>query len=326
MGVVIMGLTVAFAWLFALLGWDAPGADASDSFATSAMRWMMFLPIGIQFLVSAFMHTVLAKKTAAMIGWHTNGFQYEIGFASLGIGIAGIVSCYLGPDAWLPLAIVVSVFLLGAAAHHIVETVREKNFNPVKPLLLLYDIALPVPRWALLIVGGVSSLAGKQNREGRRAGRVAVSAVERAVSATGGCDRATGHRQGDCPAGRGGRTQPRTAHRAGRCPDQRPRGHSWVHRADVAVPGSAAVLRRRGGLDAASLDRMSVRPFTTRRTRRLGTPVLVYSGVWTLLRVTAALVLMALGTDDETWRLQGGSRRSSCGSRGSTQLRRQPPR
>lgn len=52
--------------------------------------------------------------------------------------------------------------------------------------------------------------------------------------------------------------------------------------------------------NAASLDRMSVRRFTARRTRRLGTPVLVYGGVWTLLLVTAALALLALGTDDET--------------------------
>ncbi|MCB0914892.1 MAG: stearoyl-CoA 9-desaturase [Actinobacteria bacterium] len=155
MGVVIMGLTVGFAWLFALLGWDAIGAEAGDTFATSAMRWMMFLPIGIQFLISAFMHTVLAKKTAAMIGWQTNGFQYEIGFASLGIGIAGLVSCYLGPEAWLPLSIVVTVFLLGATANHILEMARDKNFKPGNSLILIYDIGLPVSLWALLIFGGL---------------------------------------------------------------------------------------------------------------------------------------------------------------------------
>ena len=32
MGVVIMGLTVGFAWLFALLGWDAIGAEAFSEF------------------------------------------------------------------------------------------------------------------------------------------------------------------------------------------------------------------------------------------------------------------------------------------------------
>ncbi len=51
------------------------------------MRWMLFLPAGIQFIVSGFMHTVFAKSTASGIGWKTNGFQYELGFASWGLGI-----------------------------------------------------------------------------------------------------------------------------------------------------------------------------------------------------------------------------------------------
>ena len=70
-------------------------------------------------IVSGVMHTFFAKKTAAMIGWQTNGFQYEIGFVSFGMGIAGLVAATLGSQAWLIVSIALSVFLLGAAANHI---------------------------------------------------------------------------------------------------------------------------------------------------------------------------------------------------------------
>lgn len=155
MGILIMAVVLALAWIFALLGWSPPGAVAGEPFADSAMRWLMFMPVGLQFLVSAFMHTVLAKKTSAMIGWQTNGFQYEIGFVSLGIGIAGLVASFLGRDAWLVLSIVVSVFLLGAAANHIKEMIGEKNFKPGNSMILVYDIGLPVSLWAVLIAGGM---------------------------------------------------------------------------------------------------------------------------------------------------------------------------
>ena len=67
MGVVIPGLTVVIAWVLALLGVTSIG-EAQGTFAGDAMQWMLFLPGGIMFLVSALMHTVLAKRTAAQIG------------------------------------------------------------------------------------------------------------------------------------------------------------------------------------------------------------------------------------------------------------------
>jgi hypothetical protein len=145
----IPGLTVVLAWIFALLGWSAVGADPSDTFSDSAMRWMLFLPGGIMFLVSAVMHTVLARKTAAQIGWQTNGFQYEIGFVSLGLGLAGIVAANSGSDAWWPIAIAQGVFLVLAAVNHVIEMKRTRNFAPGNTFILVYDIGLPVSYLAL---------------------------------------------------------------------------------------------------------------------------------------------------------------------------------
>ena len=50
------------------------------------LAWMFFLPVGIMFIFSGFMHTVLAKSTVQSIGWMSNRFQKEVGFVSWGMG------------------------------------------------------------------------------------------------------------------------------------------------------------------------------------------------------------------------------------------------
>lgn len=155
MGVVIVPLVFAFAWIMALFGVTAPGAESGAPFATNAIIWMLSLPVGGMFIVSGFMHTVLAKKTSAMIGWQTNGFQYEVGFASLGIGIAGIVAASTTQTiAWVVVTIVVTTFLLGAAANHFKEMIRDKNFAPGNTIINISNIGLPVSLWALLFATG----------------------------------------------------------------------------------------------------------------------------------------------------------------------------
>lgn len=96
------------------------------------------------FLASSVMHTVFAKKTAADIGWQTNGFQYEIGFASLGFGLGGILAGIAVPAAWLPMAVAQSAFLVLAGINHVREMITKKNFAPGNTIILIYDFGLPV--------------------------------------------------------------------------------------------------------------------------------------------------------------------------------------
>ena len=149
MAVIFLPGILLLAWILAILGIEAPGAAAGASFSDNAMRWMMTLPAGGMFVVSGFMHTVFAKQTAKNIGWQSNGFQYEIGFVSLGIGIAGIWAAYLDQTAWLVLSIVISAFLVGAAGNHLREMFVDRNFSYGNTIVLLYDIGLPVSLWAL---------------------------------------------------------------------------------------------------------------------------------------------------------------------------------
>jgi len=151
MGILILPLMVVLAWVFAAFGLTPYGSSAGDDFAVEAMRWMLFLPAGIQFIVSGFMHTVFAKSTAEGIGWKTNGFQYELGFVSWGLGIGGILAASRDWDSWLIMTVVASVFLVLAGVQHVVLMVREKNFKPGNSLVLLYDFGLPASLIGLLL-------------------------------------------------------------------------------------------------------------------------------------------------------------------------------
>lgn len=153
MAVLALPATLLVAWVLALIGVTPPGADPGDEFAQTAMRWMMTMPAGYLVIASGIMHTVFARTTAKNIGWTTNGFQYELGFVSIGLGIAGVVAAYVGGTSWLVLSIVLSVFLLGAAGLHVKEMVRDRNFAWGNTWVLLYDIGLPVSLIALLVAG-----------------------------------------------------------------------------------------------------------------------------------------------------------------------------
>lgn len=143
-GTLIPAFTLVLAWVFALTGITAPGAVPDDTTWDSVMRWLLFLPAGCMFIASSVMHTVFAKKTAANIGWQTNGFQYEIGFASLGLGVAGILAGATVPAAWLPVAAAGAIFLVLAGANHVREMAKDRNFSAGNTTILLYDFGLPI--------------------------------------------------------------------------------------------------------------------------------------------------------------------------------------
>lgn len=155
-GTLIPAFTLVLAWVFALIGITAPGAVPDDTTSDSIMRWLLFLPAGCMYIASGVMHTVFAKKTAANIGWQTNGFQYEIGFASFGMGIAGIIAGASVSAAWLPVAVAGSIFLILAGLNHVRLMVKEGNVKAGNTVILLYDFGLPIS-FAIAWFGGAGT-------------------------------------------------------------------------------------------------------------------------------------------------------------------------
>ena len=67
----------------------------------------------------------MRKKVAKSIGWVSNGFQVELGFVSLGIGLCGILSYWFRDGFWLSTLIPITIFLIGAAFLHIKEMIIQ---------------------------------------------------------------------------------------------------------------------------------------------------------------------------------------------------------
>lgn len=149
---------LVFSWALALIGLEAPGTDGTTPFDELALRWMLFFGLGMSVLGGALAHTVFARGTAGAIGWQTGGFQYEVGFASLGIGLAAIYASVVdAPEAWVAASIAGGLFLLLAGVNHALEIVRARNYAPGNTVILLSDLGVPVSLLALLLSTGALS-------------------------------------------------------------------------------------------------------------------------------------------------------------------------
>jgi hypothetical protein len=92
-----------------------------------------------------FGHIIYADQVAASIGWPVNsGFQMELGFASIGIGIVGFLG-FWNRAYWLPFIIMKFIFGWGAGYTHILHMIQHNNFSPSNTGVILYwDIIFPV--------------------------------------------------------------------------------------------------------------------------------------------------------------------------------------
>ena len=127
------------------------------------LNWFLLVGIGITYIYNGIMHTVFGDLSAALIGWENNGFQAEVGFASIGIGIVGLMAFPKRMPRSLKLAALVgpACFLWGAAATHIIDIVENANFSPDNAGTVLYtDLLIPAMGFALW----VAAYAGRGKR------------------------------------------------------------------------------------------------------------------------------------------------------------------
>lgn len=115
------------------------------------LAFYCLFPIGVQFLYNFVMHVFFSKLAAQFIGWETSPFQQEVGFASLGFGVVGLLA-FRG-DFGLRVAAVTgpALFFWGAAGGHIYQMVAHHNFSPGNAGVVLWtDILLPIVGFCLL--------------------------------------------------------------------------------------------------------------------------------------------------------------------------------
>jgi Na+/melibiose symporter-like transporter len=115
------------------------------------LRYLLLFPLGLQGLWAFVGHVFFAERAAASIGWATSPFQYEVGVANLGLGLAAIYAAFRGFEARLTAAIVAACFLIGAGIGHVRDILATGNLAPgnAGPIMVT-DFLTPIAVLVLL--------------------------------------------------------------------------------------------------------------------------------------------------------------------------------
>lgn len=133
-----------------VVGFVLTGGDGFLRWTT--MNAVLFL-IGSSCVGNGIAHLFFGPVIARSIGWQPGPFQFEVGAANLGIGIAAIVAgAAFEPDAWLAPILAAAIFLFLAGAGHIrqIATARNLSINNAGPILFL-DFLMPAVALALWV-------------------------------------------------------------------------------------------------------------------------------------------------------------------------------
>jgi hypothetical protein len=123
--------------------------DTPGNWQTQLLENGVVYLIGWAGIGAAVSHILFGRKTSASIGWAPSPFEAEVGFANLGMGVAGVMAAGQEPAFWLALIVVNAVFRVGCGIGHIRQMIRQRNFAPNNTSILLINFGVP----AFLILG-----------------------------------------------------------------------------------------------------------------------------------------------------------------------------
>jgi Family of unknown function (DUF6790) len=157
--------------LTAVAVWRAPRPVTFGLIADKLLRYLFVFPLGVQGLWGFFGHVFLTEDSAGALGWAPSPFQYEVGVASLGLGLASLYAAFKGFEARTAVGIAASCFLAGAGFGHVMDILAGDNVSPGNAApILITDFLTPIVVLALLILaprGGVQLAEAKDTVAGR---------------------------------------------------------------------------------------------------------------------------------------------------------------
>jgi len=134
--------------------------------AEALFSYYLLFTIGINNLVNFVSHVFFGDFSAEFIGWPNSPFQAEVGFASLGVGIAGVIAFKASLPFRFATLIPPAAFGWGAAAGHIYQMIVAKNFSPGNVgVVLPIDIVIPVVGFVFLWLSYKHPKPGIANRK-----------------------------------------------------------------------------------------------------------------------------------------------------------------
>jgi Na+/melibiose symporter-like transporter len=145
-------------WVLALLFaavavWLGPRPSTRAFVVDRLLRYLFFFPLGIQGLWAFIGHVFFPEQSAASIGWAPSPFQFEVGYANLGVGLASLYAAFAGFYARVAVAISATCFLIGSGIGHIRDIAEYGNLAPgnAGPIMVT-DFLTPIAVLALLLV------------------------------------------------------------------------------------------------------------------------------------------------------------------------------
>ncbi len=117
------------------------------------LRYLFLFPLGVQGLWAFFGHVFFPDRSAEAIGWAPSPFQYEVGVANLGLGLAAIYAAFRGFEARVAIGIAAACFLIGAGIGHVRDILATGNFAPgnAGPIMVT-DFLTPIAVFVLLVL------------------------------------------------------------------------------------------------------------------------------------------------------------------------------
>lgn len=109
------------------------------------LSYFILFNIGVSFIYNFIMHVFFGELVARFIDWPQSPFQAEVGFASLGFAVVGLMA-FWHREINLSRAAIIgpTIFLWGAALNHLYELYTSDNFAPGNIGVVFWtDIFLP---------------------------------------------------------------------------------------------------------------------------------------------------------------------------------------
>lgn len=132
--------------------WRHPNRRGREQAVEVVLLWWIVVTIGVAGIVGGLFHLLDGPGVAREIGFTRGdgGFQTEVGFGDLALGLAAVLCIWIRDRYWLAVLIVAAVSLWGDAYGHIHQEVVNDNHDPDNTGPVLYaDIVFPLVGLAL---------------------------------------------------------------------------------------------------------------------------------------------------------------------------------
>jgi hypothetical protein len=131
--------------------WRRPRPLTASIVVEDVLAYFLLCSVGVSFGYNFVVHVFFGDMTARFIGWEPSPFQTEVGMASLGYAVVGLLAFRGGFGLRAAAVVGPGIFLLGAAAGHIYQMIVAQNFAPGNAGVIFYtDMAIPLIGAALL--------------------------------------------------------------------------------------------------------------------------------------------------------------------------------